>query len=116
MFGEGTATFVEALYQVSVPPEQPLAESVTEPAVVLLDGVAVGAVGAGVEFTVTLPETLFDRQPFAFLTIKIYEILEPDAPPSKLTVIGETGKEASVTVVIPDPEIEYKVGVPVVAV
>jgi hypothetical protein len=93
-----------------------VAERVTEPAVVLLAGVAIGLVGAGVEFTVTLPETLFDKQPFAFLTIKIYEILEPDAPPSRLTVMGEAGKEASVTVVIPGPEIEYNVGVPVVAV
>ncbi len=116
LLGNATVGFDES-YQVIVDGElQPVAVKVVVPETVKFDGVAVGLVGAGVEFTVTLPETLFDRQPLAFLTIKIYEILEPDAPPSKLTVIGETGKEASVTVVTPDPEIEYNVGVPVVAV
>ena len=70
----------------------------------------------GKAFTVTLPEILFDKQPFAFLTIKMYEILEPDAPALKLTVIGVAGKATSVTVVIPTPETEYSVGVAVVAV
>ena len=51
--GDGTATFVEALYQVIVPPSHPVAESVTEPDVVLLDGVAVGKVGAWVVLITT---------------------------------------------------------------
>ena len=71
-------------------------------------------VGKG--FTVTLPFTLLDVQPPAFLTVKIYEILEPDAPLLKLTVIGLDVNAPLVTVVIPVPEIEYVVGEPVVAV
>ena len=70
----------------------------------------------GVGFTTTIPLILLDVQPLAFFTVKVYEILEPDAPLLRLTVIGEDGKAASVTVVIPTPEIEYVVGVPVVAV
>jgi hypothetical protein len=42
----------------------------------------------------------------AFLTVKVYEILEPEAPLLKLTVMGVAGKAASVTEVIPVPEIE----------
>lgn len=71
-------------------------------------------VGKG--FTVTLPVTLLDTQPFAFLTVNVYEMDVPDAPALKLTVMGVAGKAAFVTVVIPVPEIEYVVGVAVVAV
>jgi hypothetical protein len=94
------------LYHVIVPPTQPVAESVDEPTVVLLDGVAVGNVGGSVVFTVTLPVILAEVHPFAFFTVSVYEILEPDAPLLKFTVIGLTGKAPSVTVVMPVPEIE----------
>jgi hypothetical protein len=57
-------------------------------------------------FTVTLPVTLFDTQPFAFLTVKVYEIELPVAPLLRLTVIGVAGKAALVTVVMPVPEME----------
>lgn len=72
----------------------------------------------GKEFTTTLPVTLLETQPFAFLTVSVYEYELPVAPPTSLilTVIGVAGKAALVTVVIPVPEIEYVVGVPVVPV
>jgi hypothetical protein len=46
----------------------------------------------------------------------VNEIDVPLAPLLKLTVIGLAVKAALVTVVIPVPEIEYVVGVPVVPV
>jgi hypothetical protein len=49
---------------------------------------------------------LLDVQLPAFLTVKIYEILEPDAPLLKLTTIGLEVNAPFVTVVIPVPEIE----------
>ena len=70
----------------------------------------------GIGFTVTLPVTLPDTQSLAFLTVNVYEYELPVAALVKLTVIGVAGKAALVTVVIPVPEIEYVVGVPVVAV
>jgi hypothetical protein len=57
-------------------------------------------------FTVTLPVILLEVQPLAFFTVKIYEILDPVAPLLKFTVIGVAGNVASVTVVMPAPEIE----------
>lgn len=67
----------------------------------LLLGFAVGKL-----LTVTLPVISLDVHPLAFLTVIVYEILEPDAPLLRFTVIGVAGKTASVTVVIPVPEIE----------
>lgn len=63
-------------------------------------------VNVGKGFTVTFPVILLEVQPFAFLTVKVYEILEPDAPLLRFTSIGVRGKAASVTVVMPVPEIE----------
>ena len=64
----------------------------------------VAIVGTG--FTTTLPVTVLETQPLAFLTVKVYEYELPVAALLKLTVIGVAGKEALVTVVIPVPEIE----------
>ena len=63
-------------------------------------------VSVGKAFTVTLPTILLEIQPLAFFTVKVYEILEPDAPLLRLTVMGVAVKAPSVTVVIPVPEIE----------
>lgn len=63
----------------------------------------------GTKFTVTEPVTLFETQPLAFLTVKLYEYVLPSGPVAallKLTVICEAVKVALVTVVIPAPEIE----------
>jgi hypothetical protein len=69
LFGEVTATLSAVLYQISVPPVQPVAERVDEPAVVLVDGVAVGAVGAAVEFTVIVPVAVIVPQPPVNVTV-----------------------------------------------
>jgi hypothetical protein len=61
-------------------------------------------VGKG--FTGTLPNTLLEVQPAAFLTVKVNEMDAPLAPLLKFTVIGLAFKVALVTVVIPVPEIE----------
>ena len=64
------------------------------------------AASVGIGFTVTLPVTLFEIQPFAFLTVKVYEYEVPVAALLKLTDISVAGKAAFVTVVMPVPEIE----------
>lgn len=62
--------------------------------------------------TVTLP-VIEEVQPLTFLTTKVKGIEVPEAGALKLTVIGLFGRVASVTVVMPVPEIEYVVAVPV---
>jgi hypothetical protein len=78
---------------------------VNEVAPVQIAGFAL-TVMVGTGFTVTLPVTLFEIQPFAFLTVSVYEYELPVAALLKLTVIGVAGKAALVTVVMPVPEIE----------
>ena len=68
---------------------------------VLLFGLAVGKA-----FTTTLPAISLDGHPVAFFTVKIYEILAPEAPALRFTVIEDAGKVASVTLVMPVPVIE----------
>ena len=49
---------------------------------------------------------MLELHPLAFFTVKVYPILDPEAPLLRFTVIGVRGKAASVTVVMPVPEIE----------
>ena len=72
-------------------------------------------VGKGL--TVTLPVTLSEVHPVVgFLTFKVKGIELPEAGVLKLTVMELPVKVALMTPVMPVPEIEYKVGEPVVAV
>lgn len=108
LFGKATELLAVS-YQVIVDGElQPVAVNVVVPATTKFEGVAVGLVGAGVELTVTFPVILLEVHPLAFLTVKIYEYELPVAPPASLilTVICVRGRVASVTVVMPVPEIE----------
>ena len=49
---------------------------------------------------------LVEVQPPVFFTVKVNSIEVPEAPALKLTVIEPLGKTASVTVVMPVPEME----------
>ena len=63
-------------------------------------------VNVGKAFTVTLPVILAELQPFAFFTVKVKGIDVPEAAALKLTVILPLGNVASVTVVMPVPDME----------
>ena len=63
-------------------------------------------VNVGVGFTVTLPVILAEVQPFAFFTVKVKGIELPEAAALRLTVILPFGNVASVTAVMPVPDIE----------
>ena len=63
-------------------------------------------VNVGVGFTVTLPVILAELQPLAFFTVKVKGIELPEAAALKLTVILPLGNVASVTDVMPAPDME----------
>ena len=61
-------------------------------------------VNVGKAFTVTLPVISAELQPFAFFTVKVNGIELPEAAALKLTVILPFGNVASVTAVMPVPD------------
>ena len=67
-------------------------------------------------FTVTVLDMLDDVQPFALVTVNCVNCGSPDCVLVTLTIIGELGKGAFVTVGILIPLIEYVIGDSVVAV
>ena len=71
--------------------------------------IAVGSMdteGVVLEFTVTLPVIFAEVQPLALRTVKVKGIVVPEAAALKLTVIAPVGSVASVTAVMPVPDME----------